>query len=615
MSVSARDELDVSTMARLFPRHLNIETSDHCNRACVFCPIQHTRAASPPRLLDLALFEALLEELAAAPHPLKISLQWIDEPLTNPRFFDYAELGRARVPGAQWLLQTNADFLNQAHVDRLSTIFDAISINLYSESAAHAFAKKNLVLKRADARGLVMPGRLSSSGEGSGALWHVNEKFRDHDWVERFDEVSVPFELACHRLHVQAAIAWNGDVHLCCRDNEKRHVAGNLAHMTLYEAYNGPVATTLRRAMEDGRRDRIAMCASCPGEYKDRVDVIDAATHRRLVARRSPRSNAFDVSSDARPMRHLPFGTYDYETARGYARARGHVVLPGILSHRYEVIVGLLPEEARALVDEASRVLGDALVGLIVCGSRVMTRERLFLVDPSVFKGYAGTLEIGQKGKLREYGKHPRRSSDLDLKVLVDEARIDAQEAARLSRALAIALEPLVTRIPLSGHVRPELGIHRVPSSCEDARAAFLHYNARRLETVCKGPLSLEYSQVLFDRAASRQPLDDDPTAVVQAALAPRNAAAEVVVRDDDKSALDVPTVDDDDVFWRARVGPLSWHQLVVALVDFPALAPSEGALASPRDRVLALAACRAAGRLTVPPALVWGPGANAERS
>ena len=56
-------------MSLYFPVHLNIETSDFCNRSCHYCPVQVARGSlkkQPARFLDLALYGQLLDELAAA---------------------------------------------------------------------------------------------------------------------------------------------------------------------------------------------------------------------------------------------------------------------------------------------------------------------------------------------------------------------------------------------------------------------------------------------------------------------------------------------------------------------------------------------------------------------
>lgn len=283
-----------------FPSHLYVKTSDYCNRACEFCPIQHARDSAPPRLLELSLFEKLLRELAGAMkigRPIKISLQWIDEPLANPRLFEYVKLGRRLLPQARWMLQTNGDFLNEERVEQLKRSFDAVSVNFYNEAAYERFlAKKYDVVPAKFPNFLQPPGRLRP-GFGYGkradeAIIHANQKFWDEDWIQRHDTVALPSAARCMRLWVQAAVAWDGAVHICCRDNHRDHPVGNLKDQSLYQCFNSEAARALRLSMESGRRHDIKMCKTCPSDFKDRFDALDATTARALSGGDPARSSS-----------------------------------------------------------------------------------------------------------------------------------------------------------------------------------------------------------------------------------------------------------------------------------------------------------------------------------
>ncbi len=598
-----------------FPTHLNIETSDSCNRSCSYCPVLRDRDSSPPRRLDLGVFERLLDELAEVPpviaEKLKISLQWIDEPLIDDGFWAYAEQARRRVPSAQWYLQSNGDFLTAERAERLSPLFDRIVVNFYAERAWQSFARRGVSVNDDGREDLILhPGRLRPPKQGARAgqaLWHFNQKWHDDDWVQDYDEVQVSAEVACHQLWVQAAVGYDGQVYICCRDNLKSHPVGDLHEMSLLEAYNSPEAALHRRRMEAGRRDRITMCHTCPGAFHKTfpalsdeeaeplqrhrhkpgpLNSIDLLGARAVVddsLRHPPaptRASLAIVEHPAPPSvtpatfdpSFMPWGLYDYWTARRLARRLGHVVLPGFLPLRYEVVVGLLPAQAQAMVDVVVEEVGDRLKGFWVCGSRVMTRTHLEQVDPSVFVPF-GTLEVGKKDRLRVLGADPRFSSDLDLKVLVDESLVDEDGARRLGHVLGERLEELAPGLPVSGHLRPLIRAWRVPSSCADARAAFAHYNAHRMSTMGKGPLSLEYTQLLFDPVAPRSGLSSDAVGPVRACLVEDDGGAHVTV--------DAPIVDE--AFTRlethgerlrASFAGLSGHQLIAVLEDFPELQP-----------------------------------------
>jgi|GEM_PF-2146469 len=550
---------------RYIPRHLNIETSDKCNRSCTYCPLQHARDNSPARLLDDGVFDRLLDELAALsqmPGPqLKVSLQWIDEPLVHDRFFDYAERAVAKVPGAMWLLQTNGDFLDDTKAKQLDSLFDAIAVNAYAESAHQRLERLDIDVDWASfKRRIQSPGRLrrsrsspSSSSSSGRALWHINQKYHDDDWVQSYDEVQVAPDVPCMRLYVQAAVAFNGDVHICCRDNLKAHPVGNLNEMSLVDAYNSESAQQLRHHMEHGRRDRIAMCHQCPGDH---VEVF--ASHV---------DDDVELPDDRS---RLPFGRHAYTPLRTWAKQLGHAVLPGILPRRYEVVVGVTRAQLEAIVDDIKAAVGDALLGVFVCGSRVVNRSRLFELDPSVFagQGTAGTLPMpngvdDKKARVRVLGADPRVSSDLDLKVLVDEDDLDAAACKALEHSLGMAVERHAGELPVSGHVRPLLRLIRVPR--QPADAAFHAYNAQRPQRLQKGPLSLEYVQRVYDPVVGAVPTTEEAMHSVAALLVDDGVLH-------DLSAVTL-NIDDAEALRQTHAG-VSAHQWECVLRDVPQKSP-----------------------------------------
>ncbi len=245
-------------------------------------------------------------------------------------------------------------------------------------------------------------------------------------------------------------------------------------------------------------------------------------------------------------------------------------MLPGYLPWRYEVVVGLTEAAARRAVDEVRGALNGALAGMWVCGSRVVTRQRLKRIDPGVFADHAGTLRVGGKGRLRELGKDPRTSSDLDIKILVRAGALDERARGRLARDLGVVLEDLDPHIPVSGHVRPVVQLLEVPAECAGARAAFDDYNARRMALLGKGRLSLEYVQLLYDPAAA------DPDEVFGAGAVRAAIRARMVPAPAAPGPQLGPPADKHELGRRLRtvIDEVSVHQWIGALADEPGLVP-----------------------------------------
>jgi len=77
----------------------------------------------------------------------------------------------------------------------------------------------------------------------------------------------------CTRLFKQAYIKFDGDLVLCCTDYETKMVLGNVREKSLYEVWNGPVATEIRRKFLTNRIGKIPLCSVCKIDREKEVEV------------------------------------------------------------------------------------------------------------------------------------------------------------------------------------------------------------------------------------------------------------------------------------------------------------------------------------------------------
>lgn len=66
----------------------------------------------------------------------------------------------------------------------------------------------------------------------------------------------------CTRLMKQAYIHFNGDVVLCCVDNSRKVVFGNVREQTLYEVWNSPKAVAHRRRYLNHDFEGLPLCST-----------------------------------------------------------------------------------------------------------------------------------------------------------------------------------------------------------------------------------------------------------------------------------------------------------------------------------------------------------------
>jgi radical SAM protein with 4Fe4S-binding SPASM domain len=131
-----------------FPGTVGLETVNTCNARCPFCPLfqgdaQMDRKLRPAKIMDQALFEACVSEIAAWPKkPNTIFLNMNGEPLSDPLFVERLAVVKRQGLGHLVDLQTNGQYLTEscskaildAGVRRLTLGFDGATRETY---AAH----------------------------------------------------------------------------------------------------------------------------------------------------------------------------------------------------------------------------------------------------------------------------------------------------------------------------------------------------------------------------------------------------------------------------------------------------------------------------------------------
>jgi radical SAM protein with 4Fe4S-binding SPASM domain len=143
----------------------------------------------------------------------------------------------------------------------------------FLETVAASGKKITVTVKNVDWR--------EDGGESLRALEHLFEglpvsrfePYRLHNWSADFargasDRLGFRFLSGgryhpCSHLWFSLVIAYDGRVHLCCRDTEGDHVIGDTALEELEAIWNGEHFRNLRELHARGRYDEIPACAPC----------------------------------------------------------------------------------------------------------------------------------------------------------------------------------------------------------------------------------------------------------------------------------------------------------------------------------------------------------------
>tara|TARA_B110000967_G_C18767402_1_gene501151 strand:+ start:144 stop:1061 length:918 start_codon:yes stop_codon:yes gene_type:complete len=240
---------------------VEINTTELCNRTCVFCP-RHDPEVFPNRNLHMTVKGAttIAAELAANDFKGKISLSGFGENLLNPWFPEIVQAFRDKLPEAVIECNTNGDRLNAEYAQDLISLrgLDLLYINLYDgiEQMEHfdeimkdipqEHYKYRMHWGDFEKHGLILNNR-------SGVM----------DWVGVEDSsVEALQGKPCHYPFYKMFVDWNGDVLFCSNDWGREHVVGNLLQDSLYDVWFSKPMTKIRKKLMKGDRS-MSPCNKC----------------------------------------------------------------------------------------------------------------------------------------------------------------------------------------------------------------------------------------------------------------------------------------------------------------------------------------------------------------
>lgn len=279
-----------------FPRTVQLETQTGCNADCVFCDYGISYPKQPKGTIDQELFRRIVDECAA--HDVRrFSPYLTNEPFADRELLDRIRYVNTQMPRTKVVITTNAHYLVPSLTDRVLALekpLHAIYVSMQGieKEAYEAAMRGNMSFERTmenvdyligrirhlsmkrpeiwitmvDTRGIDAPAAL--------AYWKrrgVKAKFTTLDnrggSVEGIPDLGRSGKMSpylnCPRLMKQAYIHFDGDVVLCCVDNSRKVVLGNLRESTLREVWNGEKAMAHRRRYIAGDLEGLELCGTC----------------------------------------------------------------------------------------------------------------------------------------------------------------------------------------------------------------------------------------------------------------------------------------------------------------------------------------------------------------
>lgn len=300
------------------PFLLYVDPSSACNFRCQFCPTGHIdlikNSDYKRSLMDLGLFEKLIDGLSEFSQPLKVMrMNKIGEPLLNKQLSEMIALAKNSGRVEHIDLATNGALFTEelltkmltAGLDRLNISLEGINAEQYLKHAKVKidFAEfvrkiKWLYVNKGDCEVTIkVPGNYLTADqqsefydtfgehcdrifvEGIAPIWpgfDVEErsgfevKMDQGQYQQDLEEKSV-----CSYLFYAMAVNSDGTISACCPDWDQKLVIGDLKQQTIKQVWNSEKMQELRLLHLEGQRKMNPVCRDCGHIKYAQVDNID----------------------------------------------------------------------------------------------------------------------------------------------------------------------------------------------------------------------------------------------------------------------------------------------------------------------------------------------------
>jgi radical SAM protein with 4Fe4S-binding SPASM domain len=278
-----------------FPKTILVETQFGCNAGCVFCQYPQLKDDLPRGRMSVATFEKIAKECAGRGVE-RFILCLDNEPLMDGSIGEKYAVLKKYCPDSVRNLTTNASLLTPAKIDELigSGLINELFLSINGESKEvyekimvlpyekvfknleyfcnwlreHPEIKKSLRVRVNTVKTrLVAPEvpAMTRRWEAEGFEMHVIDMDNRGDQLDMKDVGAEEMKpnTTCRRPFHTMVLTWEGQAVICCVDYKREVKLGNVHEQSVYEIWNGPWATQLRKEYLDKEFANLPTCARC----------------------------------------------------------------------------------------------------------------------------------------------------------------------------------------------------------------------------------------------------------------------------------------------------------------------------------------------------------------
>jgi molybdenum cofactor biosynthesis enzyme MoaA len=273
-----------SAKNREYPRMVAVETTNHCNAKCVFCPNNALARDKGPMAQDL--FEKIIEDCREFPLPaIEPFLQ--GDPFSDPQILPRLEHIRRRLPKTKLRLYTNGYGMTPKKIDQMLDLgIDHLYVSVNTLNPEKYRAVMGIPLKRTLDNLNYLSDPIRRKRVASKITFRMTRlgdtTLEEQDQFSRYckdkrvghfivglfnykgdinSALPVP-RYGCEHVNRLDILA-SGRITLCCMDQDGAHGWGDVRNQSVLELYQHPSARRYRELHASGRRKEIDPCGTC----------------------------------------------------------------------------------------------------------------------------------------------------------------------------------------------------------------------------------------------------------------------------------------------------------------------------------------------------------------
>ena len=216
---------------------LTFGLSSLCNYSAVHpkCPISTYKNV---RVLPSKIVNSVIDRFAKLNYSGIVAFHRYNEPLIDPRFFEFVKYTKTKCPDSKIMVGTNGFYLDQTILNELDGLIWAMNVSAYSRSEYERLSK----LK-------------------ANFPYMVSEAVMDNR-LNLYERASVDIEKPCHNPVWEISINYEGKVVLCCWDWQDKYTFGDLNKESIDEVLNSEKIRKLFYELVQGKRT-LPICKKC----------------------------------------------------------------------------------------------------------------------------------------------------------------------------------------------------------------------------------------------------------------------------------------------------------------------------------------------------------------